>query len=135
MLNEDFVTQLQGTAPLALTGTASELQSQRVLLVMHCKALASYLHGVNELTWAQWIDARVQEICLAQSQGLCNLLDGFTGLGNIGDMYLCPEAGHSLSPGDEVGINDHFLQLLSRINAQAIKVQCMSTPPVITRRL
>ncbi len=135
MLHEDFVTDLSGTAPVPRTAMAGELQAQRVLLVMHCKALASFLRGVNELIWSQWIDARVHEICLAQSQGLCNLLEGFTGLGNIGDMYLCPEAGHSVNEGEEASINDHFLQLLSRVNAQAIKVERMTTPPVITRRL
>ena len=126
MLQDDFVSVASTTSQPGSLSAKDELKAQRVQLVVRCKDLARFLRSVNESAWATWIDARVTEISLAQPEGVCNLLDGFTGLGNIGDVFLCPEAGHAISPGDETGINEQFLIMLSTVSAAARQVQSLN---------
>ncbi|MFK8014954.1 MAG: hypothetical protein AB8G17_05905 [Gammaproteobacteria bacterium] len=125
MLQDEYVTVASTTSQPGSLTAKEELKTHRVQLVVHCKELARFLRSVNESTWASWIDARVTEVSLAQPEGVCNLLDGFIGLGNIGDVFLCPEAGHSISPGDEAGINEQFLNLVSTVSSAARKVQTL----------
>lgn len=113
------------TATATATAATGRLKSQRVELITRCTELARFLRGVNEFNWANWFDARVTEIRLGQTEGIDNLLGGFVGLGNIGDVFLCPEAGHSITPRDEMAMNEQFLLMLSKVSAVALDVQGM----------
>lgn len=128
MLNEDIVAALpHGVAP-SVPAAKTEFKVQRVELVVRCQELARFLRGVEEHAWADWVEARINEISVGQIEGVANLLDGFCGLGSIADVFLCPEAGHRLSVGDENGVNEQFLIMLSKVNAIGRKVHALATP-------
>ncbi len=105
------------------------LKSRRTELISRCAELGRFLHSVNEIHWARWLEARVAEIRIGQNVGLENLLDGFVGLGNIGDVFLCPEAGHDLNAAEEAALNEQFLLMLSKVGAVARDVQRMVGGP------
>jgi len=132
VLREDKQTAPINDWPGATTSTG-RLKSQRVELIVRCTELARFLRGVNESNWANWFDARLTEIRLGQPEGIDNLLSGFIGLGNIGDVFLCPEAGHSITPRDESAMNEQFLLMLSKVSAVALDVQTLLGGPVTDR--
>lgn len=134
MLQDDFVPAPPDLLPVRGQDKISELKTRRVQLVVRCQDLARFLRDHEEVVWARWIDARVTEISLGQPEGVCNLLAGFTGIGNIGDVFLCEEAGHCVSPGDETAINEQFLLLLSAVNTHAHDVQRLIQPVAVRRR-
>ncbi len=132
VLREDKQTAPASEWPTA-AATTGRLKSQRVELITRCTELARFLRGVNESNWANWFDARVTEIRLGQAEGIDNLLGGFVGLGNIGDVFLCPEAGHSITARDETAMNEQFLLMLSKVSAVALDVQTLLGGPVRDR--
>ncbi|MEM6639550.1 MAG: hypothetical protein AAF610_06575 [Pseudomonadota bacterium] len=95
------------------------LRSRRTELISRCADLGRFLYSVNEVNWARWVEARIAEIRIGQREGVENLLAGFVGLGNIGEVFLCPEAGHDLGPGEEAALNEQFLLMLSKVAAVA----------------
>ena len=65
---------------------------------------------------------------LRRSTSTIGDLAGSVGIGGIGDMYLCPEAGHRLAANDETGINHQFLLMLAKVNHLAREVLVLSSP-------
>lgn len=121
-----------GAVPPGWTGTPGadpRLKSRRTELISRCAELGRFLHSVNEVHWACWLEARVAEIRIGQREGLENLLAGFVGLGNIGDVFLCEEAGHDMNPTEEAALNEQFLLMLSKVGAVARDVERMMGGP------
>ena len=125
---EEISIALPDGVTLNLRRARNELRARRVELVVRCQELARFLRGLDEVEWAGWLEARVTDISAARANGVQSLLDGSAGMGGIGDMYLCPEAGHRLAPGDEHGINDQFLLMLAKVNHLAREVRALSSP-------
>lgn len=128
MLNEDIPSALPTGTTVTVPTARTEFKVQRVELVVRCQELARFLRGVDEHTWADWVEARINEISLGRIEGVSNLLEGFYGLANIGDVFLCPEAGHRVAAGDENGVNEQFLMMLSKVYAIARNVQALANP-------
>lgn len=103
------------------TATQKTLRSDRVLrakrveLVVRCRELARYLRGFEEHTWADWIDRRVEEIRADDPDSTRHLREGYEGLANISDLFLCCEAGHRVAPADENSINEQLLLMISKV--------------------
>ena len=126
-----------GTAAWALApGNDTLLKSRRTELISRCAELGRFLHEVNEVHWARWLEARVAEIRIGQREGVENLLAGFVGLGNIGDVFLCPEAGHDLNPTEEPALNEQFLLMVSKLGTVARELEAMlgGPAPIVTRQ-
>lgn len=133
-----------GAAAAAWVGTHGSdplLKSRRTELVSRCAELGRFLHSVNEIHWARWLEARIAEIRIGQREGIENLLNGFVGLGNIGDVFLCPEAGHDINASEEAALNEQFLLMLSKVGSVARDIERMLggpapklvLPPELTR--
>jgi hypothetical protein len=128
VLNEDIVAALpKGVSP-TVPSARTEFKVQRVELVVRCQELARFLRGVEENVWADWVEARINEISLGRIEGVAKLLDGFCGMCSIADVFLCPEAGHRVTAGDENSVNERYLVMLSKVNALARNVQALATP-------
>lgn len=132
MRHDDFVPAPPPAGVGART-RQSEVRERRKRLLLRCQELAAFLRDHGESVWSGWIDARIAEIGLGQAEGVCNLLEGFAGLGNISDVFLCEEAGHCVSPDDEIAINEQFLLLLSSVNEGAYALQSVHEPVVVSR--
>ena len=113
---------------LNLRRAKNELRARRVELVVRCQELARFLRGLDEVEWARWLEERVTDISAARPKSVQKLLAGSVGIGGIGDMYLCPEAGHRLAANDETGINHQFLLMLAKVNHLAREVLVLSSP-------
>lgn len=124
----DFSIALPDGVTLNLRRAKNELRARRVELVVRCQELARFLRGLDEVEWARWLDERVTDISAAKPNSVQRLLEGSVGMGGIGDMYLCPEAGHRLSARDETGINHQFLLMLAKVNHLAREVLSLSRP-------
>ena len=128
MLNDDTMPGLPDGTRLNVRSAKDELRSRRIELVVRCQELARFLRGFDEGPWAEWVDSRSSEIRSGQAQGIVNLLDGYSGIGNISDVFLCPEAGHRVSAGDEIGVNEQFLVMLGKVNEIARRLLTLSRP-------
>ena len=103
-------------APAPKAASKDDLRVKKVELVVRCQELARFLRGFDEVTWAGWLEECVTAIREDSSRGAEQLIESYTGLGSISDVYLCPEAGHKLDARDEVAINEQFLLMLSKVN-------------------
>ena len=103
----------------ATTGEARQGSAQRGELVARCVELAGYLRSFEEREWARWVEQQARRIQSRRPDAVVDLLKAFTGIGSIADVYLCPEAGHSLTADDENAVNERFLMLLARVGASA----------------
>lgn len=95
---------------------SNDLRVKKVELVVRCQELARFLRGFDEDNWAGWLEECVTSIRKDSTEGTEMLIDGYSGLGSISDVYLCPEAGHKLDARDEVAINEQFLLMLSKVH-------------------
>ncbi|MEM7083561.1 MAG: hypothetical protein AAF465_12585 [Pseudomonadota bacterium] len=101
---------------------ANDLRVRKVELVVRCQELARFLRGFDETHWAVWLDECVTAIRKDSRIGAEELLEGYSGIGSISDVYLCPEAGHRLDARDEVAINEQYLLMLSKVNNLAREI-------------
>lgn len=102
-------------APLP-PGAATDLRVKKVELVVRCQELSRFLRGLEETHWAAWLEECVTSIRQNSTRGVEKLLGGYSGMGCISDVYLCPEAGHRLNARDEDAINEQYLLMLSKVN-------------------
>ena len=119
---------LSATATQKTELPKGDLRVKRVELVVRCQELARFLRGFNEQTWAEWLEDRVRAIRHESQVGVEELLHGFCGIGALCDVYLCPEAGHSLNTQDENAINEQFLLMLAKVNNVAGEIRLIQAP-------
>ncbi len=101
------------------TAEARPQRARRGELVARCVELAGFLRSFDEREWAAWLTQQARRIQARRPDAVVDLLKAFTGIDSIADVYLCPEAGHSLSAADENAVNERFLILLARVGASA----------------
>lgn len=106
----------------------TDLRVKKVELVVRCQELARFLRGFNELNWANWIEDNIVELRHDSRVGIAHLLEGYSGMGSISDIYLCPEAGHRLSVRDEAAINEQLLLMLAKVNHLALEISNKELP-------
>ncbi len=128
MLRENSTHARPDGTPINVKSARDELRVKRVELVVRCQELARFLRGFDENPWAEWVEARIGEISVGNPEGVEELLEGFCGIGSISDVYLCPEAGHRINAGDENGVNEQFLVMLSKVSEIARRVLALSRP-------
>ena len=103
-------------APMPASTLNNDLRVKKVELVVRCQELSRFLRGFDEVNWAVWLEECVSSIRQDSTLGTEMLLDGYIGIGSIGDVFLCPEAGHKLDARDEDAINEQYLLMLSKLN-------------------
>lgn len=111
-----------GQSALQVT-TRNRLRIKRVGLVVRCQELARFLRGFGEDPWADWVESRIAEIRNGDPKAVARLLSGYSGFACITDVFLCPEAGHRLTPGDEARVNEQLLEMLAKVNELARAVR------------
>ncbi|MBT8131056.1 MAG: hypothetical protein KJO35_02210 [Gammaproteobacteria bacterium] len=84
-------------------------------LLMRGRELIRFLRRHGEANWADWLEDSLEQTRDDSRTGVGTLLGGFEGMGGMTDLYLCPEAGHSLDPNDESKVNEQLLLLVSRV--------------------
>ena len=77
--------------------------------------LVRFLRFHKERAWADWLEARLGAIRANRRGALRELLDGFNGMANIGDVFLCREAGHRVARARERGVNEQYLVMVSKL--------------------
>lgn len=107
--------------------TRIDLRVKKVELVVRCQELARFLRGFNELNWAGWIEEVIVDMRQNSRTGVEHLLAGYSGIGSLSDVYLCPEAGHRLSARDEAAINEQFLLMLAKVNNLAREINSQNS--------
>lgn len=84
-------------------------------LLMRGEELVRFLKFHHEQQWSAWLEARLEDIRDDKPGSVRALLDGFTGMANIGDLFLCREAGHRVRRSSECGVNEQYLVMLSKL--------------------
>ena len=82
---------------------------------MRGQELVRFLRFHRETQWSAWLEARLADIRAGKPVAVRNLLEGFTGIANIGDLFICREAGHRLTPAGEASVNEQFLVMVSKL--------------------
>jgi len=82
---------------------------------MRGRELIRYLRRYGEITWAEWLEDSLEALRRDSRSGVAGLLDGFEGIGGMGDVYLCPEAGHRVVAAEEGSVNEDMLVMVSRV--------------------
>ena len=84
-------------------------------LLMRGQELVRFLRFHREQQWSDWLEARLESIRAREPGAVRRLLDGFTGIANISDVFLCREAGHRVTRASECGVNEQYLIMVSKL--------------------
>ncbi|MDH3646317.1 MAG: hypothetical protein OER80_06055 [Gammaproteobacteria bacterium] len=96
-------------------GETARIELPIAELLMRGRELIRYLRRYGEFNWAEWLEDGLEETRINSRTGVATLLEGFEGMGGMGDLYLCPEAGHCLSVTEESRVNEDLLLMSSRV--------------------
>ena len=84
-------------------------------LLMRGQELVRFLRFHREQQWSGWLEARLEDIRADEPGAVRALLDGFAGIANISDVFLCREAGHRVTRASECGVNEQYLIMVSKL--------------------
>ena len=84
--------------------------------------LVRYLRGFNETAWADWLDQCLDSIRSGHTYGVYELLACYRGIAGIQDLYICREAGHTVTDSKEIAVNEQMLVMVARLHECARSV-------------
>lgn len=84
--------------------------------------LVRYMRGFNEHAWADWLDQCLDSIRSGHTYGVYELLACYRGIAGIQDLYICREAGHTVSDSKEIAVNEQLLVMVARLHECARSV-------------
>ncbi len=84
--------------------------------------LVRYLRSYKETAWADWLDQCLDSIRSGHTYGVYELLACYRGIAGIQDLYICPEAGHTVPDTKEIAVNEQLLLMVSRLHECARSV-------------